>query len=284
MIRGSRLGDTVSRRLTEIVAGGRTGRGPSLACRDDVWSDALDLIGGKERIAVISGFYIPSVSAPETDGPLGAFVLARALSRVGHHVEVWTDSFCLNCFIACGGAIGWPDNLVRDVSLDPARAPDVDLYIYVERPGRASDGLYYNMRKEDITEWTASLDCFAVDGDAPVLGIGDGGNEVGMGSIVAVLRDLMPDYARCLCVVESDVCIPADVSNWGALAVTSALSVAEGVWLGQSDAEDRLMFDALSKSGAVDGVTGERVASVDGLCVEEHLRIRMFLEGLISAE
>jgi hypothetical protein len=186
--------------------------------------------------------------------------------------------------MACGRAIGWPDDLVRDVSLDPARAPDVDLYIYIERLGRASDGSYYNMRKEDITKWTPALDCFAVDGDAPVIGIGDGGNEVGMGSIAAVLRDLMPDYARCLCAVEADVCIPADVSNWGALAVTSALSIMEGMWLGQSDAEDRLMFGALSGSGAVDGVTGECAASVDGLCANEHSRVRMLLEGLVSAK
>ena len=282
-MRESRLRDAVPRRLTEIAAGGRTGRGPSCACRDDVWSGALELIRGRERIAVISGFYIPSASAPETDGPPGAFVLSRALSRLGHSVEVWTDSSCLDCFRACGRSLGWPESLVRDVSSDPERAPDVDLYIYIERLGRASDGAYYNMRKEDITRWTAALDCFAIDGRAPVLGIGDGGNEVGMGSIAVLLRELMPDYARCLCVVEADICIPVDVSNWGAFALTSALSSIEGVWLGQSGDEDRSMFDALFESGAVDGVTCRRSLSVDGLGMDEHLRVRTLLEELVSA-
>jgi hypothetical protein len=139
------------------------------------------------------------------------------------------------------------------------------------------------MRKEDITRWTAALDCFAIDGRAPVLGIGDGGNEVGMGSIAVLLRELMPDYARCLSVVEADICIPVDVSNWGAFALTSALSSIEGVWLGQSGDEDRSMFDALFESGAVDGVTCRRSLSVDGLGMDEHLRVRTLLEELVSA-
>jgi hypothetical protein len=270
-------------KLTKIAAGGRTGRGPSCLCCDEVWSGALELIRGKEKIAIISGFYIPSASAPETDGPAGAIVLARALSRMGHQAEVWTDSYCLNCFAACGRSIGWPDGLVRDVSSDPGGAPAADLYIYIERPGRAADGAYYNMRKEDISRWTPALDCFATSGGAPVLGIGDGGNEVGMGRIAALLREVMPDYAECLCVVGSDICIPVDVSNWGAFALTSALSSMEGVWLGQSEAEDRMMFEALCEVGAVDGVTLERSLSVDGLGIDEHLRVRRLLEGLVSA-
>ncbi|MDR1885868.1 MAG: DUF4392 domain-containing protein [Synergistaceae bacterium] len=283
MKQGFRLRYGTSRRLTEITAGGATGRGPSCLCADEIWGRALDLIARSEKIAVISGFYIPSARAPETDGPPGAVVLARALSLLGRDVEVWTDSLCHDCFRACGSSIGFSEGRVRNVSNDVRHSAGIDLFIYVERPGRASDGAYYNMRREDITRWSAPLDRFALEGSAPVLAIGDGGNEVGMGSLAGSLADLMPRYAPCLCVVGADVCIPVDVSNWGAYALVTAMSFMDGRWLGQSLEEDVRMLESLSSRGAVDGVTGMRGMSVDGLEICEHLRIRAELEGLLRA-
>ncbi|MDR3331024.1 MAG: DUF4392 domain-containing protein [Synergistaceae bacterium] len=276
-----RIRQEVARRLTEITAGGRTGRGPSSLCADDVWSRALSLIGGRERVAVISGFYVPSASAPETDGPPGALVLARALRSLGHDAEVWTDSLCVDCFRACADSLGLPRSIVRDVS--SGAVPSEELLIYVERLGRASDGVYYNMRGEDVTRWTAPLDGLASVGGTPVIAVGDGGNEVGMGSLRGPLSGIMRDYAMCLCSVEADVCIPVDVSNWGAYALVAALSSSVGKWLGQSEEEDALMLEALLESGAVDGVTRVGGMSVDGMDMEEHLKVRSELEKLVFA-
>src|SRR5438874_13592234 len=47
-------------------------------------------------IGIVTGFYIPHAKPPcgETDGPLGALFLARALTPLGAKVVLATDAFC----------------------------------------------------------------------------------------------------------------------------------------------------------------------------------------------
>lgn len=276
------LAQRVMQGLTRITASGITGRGPSPLCEDIFWQQAVNLIAAKKKIAIISGFYVPAVSAPETDGPPGSIVLARALGWIGHEAEIWTDSFNIDCFKKCSLVMGIPDHTVKDISDRSEQTSMPDLLIYIERSGRAADGKYYNMRGEDISAWTPPLDSFALSPRViPVIAVGDGGNEVGMGSLKEPLSHMMEGYAPYLCVVESDVCIPVDVSNWGAYALTAALSSVSGRWLGQTSQEEQLMLYTLSQSGAVDGCTKKRELSVDGLAVEEHVKIRSALEDLV---
>jgi hypothetical protein len=224
------------------------------------------------RVAVISGFYVPSASSAETDGPTGSLVLARALSRIGKSVRVWTDSFCIGAFKSCAAALGFPENLVEDATAPDFDPSGADLLVYIERLGRARDGAYYDMRGRDLTPWTAALDSFASCG-AGTIGIGDGGNEVGMGNYTGALSELMPGYSKCLCVVKTDVCLPVDVSNWGAYALASVMSHERGAWLGQSILEESSMLRALAASGAVDGITKKNEASVDGMPLERQQEV-----------
>ena len=59
-------------------------------------------------VAVVTGFYIPHATPPcgETDGPLGALFLARALTPLGIRVALVTDTFCARALqvglAACG--------------------------------------------------------------------------------------------------------------------------------------------------------------------------------------
>jgi hypothetical protein len=248
-----------------------------------LWQRAADLIEKSEKIAILSGFYVPSVMAPETDGVAGSCALARALIGMGHDAEIWTDSLCIGPFESCAAELCFPRDRVVDASRFEGAERAPDLFIYVERVGRAADGAYYDMRGEDISPWAAPLDSYALSG-SPVIAIGDGGNEVGMGSLIEPLAKLLPEYSRCLCVVASDVCIPADVSNWGAYAVVSALSLSIGEWVGPSEEEDAGMMDALLEAGAVDGITKKKEKSVDGLGADAQLRIRSDLENLVRSE
>lgn len=273
------LSADVASGLTNIVASGATSRGPSPLCRDELWQEAVDLILSSKTVAVVTGFYVPAAMAPETDGPPGASVLARAIERTGRSVEIWTDAHCLYCVKACADALSFPNDSVRDATDYGGKMPD--LLVYVERLGRASDGRYYNMRMEDITEWTSPLDEFALRDDARVLSVGDGGNEVGMGCYLTPLSGMMLAYSSCLCSVNADVCLPVDVSNWGAYAIAAALSAVCGKWLAQTRDEDSAMFDALLASGAVDGVTKKNETSVDGLDMKTHMNIRDELESLV---
>ncbi|MDR1580242.1 MAG: DUF4392 domain-containing protein [Synergistaceae bacterium] len=269
------------RRLTEISAGGVSGRGPSALCTDGLWSEALDIIRAARNIAVITGFFIASVDAPETDGPPGSVVLARALLRAEIETEIWTDARCLGALSVCAESVLFPADRVRGVSDGDGTAGSPDLLIYVERLGRAADGAYYDMRGRDVSEITAPLDGYALNGASRVIGIGDGGNEVGMGNFVEPLRVMMPNYARCLSSVGADVCIPVDVSNWGAYALAAALSRDHGVWLGQTESEERAMFEALSSAGAVDGASKKISMSVDGFDISKQLEIVSSLRSLL---
>jgi hypothetical protein len=208
-------------------------------------------------------------------------VLGRALIRAGKDVRVWTDSFCLEAFKVCASVIGFPPDMIEDASAQGFDPGDTSLLVYVERLGRASDGGYYNMRGENIGKWTAPLDSFAVNGVRSI-GIGDGGNEVGMGNFNELLRGLMPGYANCLCVVKTDVCLPVDVSNWGAYALAAALSAGYNKWFGQSPEEEASMLRALADSGAVDGITKKSEASVDGFGLEKQLEVVSLLKEAVG--
>src|SRR5262245_6932930 len=63
------------------------------------FAEACRSLGKTERAAVgvVTGFYIPRATPPaaETDGPLGALFLARALVPVGVGVSIITDPSCL---------------------------------------------------------------------------------------------------------------------------------------------------------------------------------------------
>src|SRR5437016_4661709 len=49
----------------------------------------------KATLGILTGFYIPCAEPPagETDGPLGAVFLARALIPLGDQIVIYTDPF-----------------------------------------------------------------------------------------------------------------------------------------------------------------------------------------------
>ena len=72
----------------------------------------------------------------------------------------------------------------------------------------------------------------ALDADLPfkrlfTIGIGDGGNEVGMGKIFEhiVTSPNIPNAAQIACTVSADFLIVASVSNWGGYALAAATAV-----------------------------------------------------------
>jgi hypothetical protein len=182
----------------------------------------------------------------------------------------------------CAKLLDFPQDRVLNASAMDCGRLDKDLLIYVERLGRAADGAYYNMAGEDISRWTEPLDSFALNSGIPIIGIGDGGNEVGMGSLIDALREIMPHYLSCLCAVKADVCIPVDVSNWGAYGLSAALSSVAGKWLAQDEDEERAALTMLGGRDMVDGVTKKKEASVDGLPIERHMKIIADLKSAVG--
>jgi D-glutamate cyclase len=135
----------------------------------------------------------------------------------------------------------------------------------------------HNMRGEIIDDWTAPLHRVLerVAAERPgvrTIGIGDGGNELGLGAVPwRELRDRLSGPAAPLvpCRVATDWTILAGVSNWGGMAV--AAGVAHGRGCGEAlrpwnrDAEEARLRELVARGPAVDGVTRLPEPTVDGL-------------------
>ena len=262
------LFESFAKELTALVARDEAGRGASKLSSPRELMRAASAFAPLRKLAVVSGFYVPAAGAPETDGPGGAAILARAFQREGRVCEIWTDVRCIEVLAECAKAAGCAENTAR---IAPASLKECapDGIIFVERLGRAADGRYYNFKKQDISEWTAPLDALADEAaelGIHTIGIGDGGNEAGMGNFYAELCALLPGYAACLSVVRAEFALTADVSNWGAYALAEALSFVWGVRRGIEPGEETKMLEAAARAGAADGISGKCETSVDGFC------------------
>src|SRR5438876_4830385 len=78
-------------------------------------------------VAVVTGFYIPTAQPPagETDGPLGAVFLARALVSLGIRVVLVSDAFCTRALQAGLAACGLTER-VPLITL-PSHAVSMDI-------------------------------------------------------------------------------------------------------------------------------------------------------------
>ncbi|MEU3456813.1 glutamate cyclase domain-containing protein [Micromonospora sp. NPDC006766] len=231
--------------------------------------------------AVLTGFFIPAAESPaaETDGPIGAVQLAAALRALGSQVRLVTDTPCAPVVAAAiaAGAPGVPLDVAPLSGYDPWAAGVLPRYarlshvIACERVGPAPDGRPRNMRGEDIGAHTAPLDRLFTAGPAFRIGIGDGGNELGMGRLPAELVARVVDRGdRIRCVVDCEALLVGGTSNWAAAALVGALALLRPEVVALRDLlRPEWSYDVLvaivEKAGAVDGVRRRAELSVDGL-------------------
>jgi hypothetical protein len=345
------MSDKVLRQLQAIIQRDANNRGLAAdpndnlltACKDDFVAACNDLQTRKTWwIGIVTGFYIPSTGAAETDGPLGAVFLARVLNRLGHFVCLLTEDYGVPAFESAlrmtegqqevklnsaayfeyrlgrsfdprpvaqfGGIFLWP--LFADKHISFVRIAETSgCLIAIERagpshsletlqkqprPGAAPIGQflaqaprgdwdqYHTMRGHVITDKMAPAHHAF---EAPegkrltyrTIGIGDGGNEIGMGKIPwETIAKNVPNGGLVACRVAADYNIVCGVSNWG------AYGLAAGLWhlsgrpfdeeLFSADRERELWEKVLKEAVLVDGVTGRRAITVDGLSWDDYIQ------------
>jgi len=254
------------------------------AARGGLWGAACALAATPAaRVGLITGFYVPQGSPPaaETDGPVGAALLARGLAEVGVPCRLATDEPCRGaCAAALTGAglSGAPvDGADVDGLIETWRRAGITHAISIERCGRSADGAPRNMRGLDISAYTVPLDELFTAGPWETIAIGDGGNEIGMGTLPReVIARHVEHGATIACVTAARHLIVAGVSNWGAYALLGALAVLREDWrarlLACLDPElDRAVLKTTVERGpAVDGVSRLRAMTVDNLDITVH--------------
>lgn len=294
-------------------------------CPGHLQAAAAHLAQHAQRVAIVTGFFIPRGEPPaaETDGPPGALLLAQTLRLAGMDVVVVTDGYCATAVAAAARAVGFPgERLLRypHPSAAPPLTVDTDQVLWRERlfstggplshliaiervgpshtlvslesqsrQGQAPVERFetavalsqrdhcHNMRGDVIDEYAGDVhrlfeDAAQFHPDVTTIGIGDGGNEIGMGAIPweDLERRLAGEQAgRVPCRIPCDWNIVAGTSNWGAAALAASV-----LWLrGQTEllqpftaeAELRVLEAMVADGPAVDGVTRRREPTVDGI-------------------
>ena len=238
-------------------------------------------------VVIATGYYITMSGGPETDGPPGAIAIGRALQALGRQVSYVTDSYTAPVLRDWIGdeaeVVDFPiagvDTSRKTASallsrLNPA------LLISIERAGRTKDDTYLNMRDVDITPQTARVD-YLFEPGIPSVGIGDGGNEIGMGNLVEVIPtvDRLPQNPA---VARVDRLVIASVSNWGGYGLVTALSSLAGNNLLPTVEHETRLIRRMVEIGVVDGTTGNALPTVDAFSTEENGEVLMQLQRLVG--
>ena len=258
-----------------------------------------DAVGPDRCVVLLTGVYVP-VALPfgETDGPPGVAIAARALD-IGlgaKPVVVCEEPLMGGIELTAVAAKLLP---VRDAeharrkahtvllepfpiaSLEDSAARARELFsryepaavVAVERLGWNSKRRYHYAGGAPLPR-QGYVEClFEAAEAAGVLrvAVGDGGNEIGMGSIVERVREVVPAGRRChcdclagtACTVGADALVVANTSNLGAYGIAACL----GLLLDRPDlvhdrATERRLLDAVAEAKCMDG--GFVSPSVDG--------------------
>jgi D-glutamate cyclase len=294
------------------------------ACAEDFAGACRSLANTRNpAVAIVTGFFIPTANPPcgETDGPLGALFLARALVPLGVRVALLTDGFCRPALDAglraCGLensvaaltlpgpecpwdtflAKGWqpylretfrPTHLIAIERVGPSHTPlsiqhqlgvGEPLLDFLNEVPKDHHNRCHTMRGLDITGRMSPahllFEAASQEKGLTTIGIGDGGNEIGMGKISwDVIRRNIRGGALVACRIPTDFLIVAGVSNWGAYGLAAGFMVLRGCPLLRElfdpEREHSLLEIMVQHGPLVDGVKGQQTATVDGLSFEQY--------------
>lgn len=276
-------------------------------------------VGKGDRVLVVTGAGTPPwLPNGETDGPLGAAAIARALEvGLGAKPVLLAEQRNLAPVIAAaqaaglavvdaelftqrtGCALALPLPLGGPAGQEAAEAlfreHDPKAIVFVEKAGPNAKGLFHSLLGTSRTPDTmANAHLLAERAKAQgvfTVGIGDGGNEIGCGLILDAVREIQPfgrvsknpEDGGIATVTTTDVLVFAAVSNWGAYGIAAALAGLLGRLdvLHDTDTKRR-MLERCVEAGAMDGVEARLVPLVDGTSLGVQLGLITMLREIVS--
>ena len=288
----SRKGEAF-RAIEEIITKdeGKRGISKRLNSYEDYVEGLHSLYQGK-RVLIVTGFTVPECQAGESDGPLGAIALAKALEDLNKEVFIVTDQYSKNMLEGLkkikditGKIYSVPINVDKNELEELLNRVNPTHLIAIERPGKGADGKYHSMRGKDITAFVGDLDPLMEMAKARkivTLAIGDGGNEMGMGKVRAEGISYVAQGEKIFATSAADYLILAGVSNWGAYGLVAGLSILSDMDLLQDEKEEVRLLKTLTELGGVDGCSKVRAMTVDGLSLGCNLSLLLALKNIIN--
>jgi hypothetical protein len=248
----------------------------------------------------------PYLPHGETDGPLGAVGLARAVSRTLHARPVFVLEehhvpLVAGAALAAGlddapfPSLPHGDAAGRQTALELMDRYQPAAVVFIEKLSPNLLGVVHSIlgRARDPEEIGAAhwLAHEAKRREVLTIGIGDGGNEIGFGMIADAVREIQPFGRVCQCpcrggiaaAVSTDVVVAAGISNWGAYGVAAVLAYQAGDPDSLPDAAmEARMLAAAVHAGGVDAVYGRRMPSVDGVEQDAQLGFLQLLRAIVA--
>jgi len=279
----------------------------------------MEAVKPGDTVLVTTGFIVPPLRLQETDGPPGAAALARALNiafdaRPLLLIEEQSKSILTATLHGIGMTtpvvekagvakskqsavvLGFPVE-PKDAIKEAKRILDEykpSLVLAIEKAGRNVKGEYHTMRGLNITSLHAKIEPLIEEAhkrDVLTVGVGDGGNEVGMGNIKETVETCVP-YARvCQCPCQGgiaaeskvDVLVASAISNWGGYGIEACLAnlTDKPEVLHTFELEEAMLKSAV-QAGAIDGVTSRAELSVDNASLSLQLSLISMLRALVG--
>ena len=240
------------------------------------------------KIFIVTGFYIMAAEATETDGPPGAVAIGNALAKLGNEIVYVTDELSSEVVrsIAQHEVIEFPiTNHFESANFanELVQEHSPSALVAIERAGLVGDGTYRNFRGVNFTPYNAKID-HLFDQHPYSVGIGDGGNEIGMGNLQNIIPTIEHEFLpKNPCVTTTTELIIASCSNWGGYGLIAALSLKTGSNLLPSVEDAKQMVRDIVAIGAVEGMSGENKEWVDNRDLEADSKclhdLHMLLEG-----
>ncbi|MCR4443151.1 MAG: DUF4392 domain-containing protein [Peptococcaceae bacterium] len=257
----------------------------------------------------------------ETDGPPGAVALARAVRIALKAIPIIvTDAQLIEGIkkVAIGAGMQVIDPELGKIALERNSTPTVSIIpfpldhengkieaerlvekwkpaacVAIERGGMNSAGRIHTMMGIDYSDSVAKIDHLFIkarEKGCVTIGIGDGGNELGMGKIVETVRAEVPRGAKCNCpcgegiaaATDVDVLIASTMSNWGAYAICALIAAKTGIMAAMNDEvkEERVLREA-ADAGLHDAVGGLVEPGVDGAGLKVQLAIVTLIKATV---
>ena len=237
-------------------------------------------------VLIATGFYILAGGAAETDGPPGAIALGDALNLLGYKVFYITDRYSkpfVEAISKDNKVIEFPicsHQESKQFATETLERYKPSVLISIERCGFTEKRDYLNRYGKSIADFNAKID-YLFEGFPVSVGIGDGGNEIGMGC----LADVIPLYENLSSpptVTKTSKLIISSVSNWGAYGLVTSISKIVGKRLLISTGDEINLIEKIVDLGAIDGTTNINVNKVDGFNLCENSRIITALQHYLD--
>lgn len=264
-----------------------------------------------------------SLNIAETDGPPGAAILGMALHKARRAVPIFLieanlvpamERVCSSAGfrvvspeeamaaaeskapLHATAVLGFPTDIseAEKASTGLLDTLPVQAVITIEKGGMNEKGIIHTSRGDDTTAPMAKADILvkkAKERRILTIGIGDGGNEIGMGVIAEELRQWLPLGKQCRCpcgggiipITKTDFLLPAAVSNWGAYGISAMMAVIEdkNEVFHSSEIERRVLLACID-AGLIDGGSGYVSGGVDSLSMSIHMSMVNLLGELVG--